>query len=1175
MALTLPASIKVTAEVAGSQNLNTLARQLQQLSASSQISGRSLDRLYTETRKLGGAAGNTISSLQGQARAMRALRDEVEVGSRKFNMLSRDIEAVEGRLRRYQQTASQGGGLSKGNTLLAGFAGGIAGAATAMVAQQASNAVGGIVQSGLDAETAQVRLKALTTQFGEYNQAQASTERIAKTLRISTTEATDGFSKLYAALRPTGVTLKETEDAFVGFTAAARVSGATSTEASAALLQLKQALGSGVLQGDELRSLREQAPLAAQAIAREMGVTIGEIKKLGSEGKITTDIVLRALATLKEENLGKLNQQFDTGAQAIKDFQVAAENLGKTLARVFGPTTLRLLREVTRGIQDITDVIGTMTGNNDAQERLKDKVSARDMAADEAGKRFGISGLWRQGEKESFFQQRQQQILDKLEEQRMIRREQQAAKEAGTRDQQRAKDDAAEERQAARNRAAEEAQKASEKAAKDLREADLRIRQEAEDRLADAVRNRDQQIRDFRLETIKRAADLERQLGDQRAQIEREIEASKLVTARSIEDRGLEQELRNRRGQGLSTNKIEEARAVNDIFRQFEDQVQQTKQTALDRQLALQRQLEEFKISITDGIGKIQEAYARSVSSILQDAGQKLARMMEQGAENAAAVLGGALGPGSATPGSVPAGSVGVQSLVGLARQVGFSGNNAAIMAAIAMAESGGRSTAHNPNRDTGDNSYGLWQINMIDGMGPQRRRAFGIANNEALFDPATNANAARQVYQSQGFGAWSVYRSGAYKAYLPQAMAAARNGSARQLIGSPGASQPAASAPPPAAKPDPGVKRDLDAARAKADQAGAQMREAVKQAAVESQKSAFASSLGSLDARLTSATAELEGQVRSARAKLEDERTYQLLLSQGVTPELARQRVELERMATSERENLETQIEGIDKQIQSGKYTETEIAQLEEQKVLIQQRINQQGQLIAQTELEIEATERLKKAREEAEGRDIGKGFRDGVSSYLESIGTLADGVKGVTSNALKGLEDQMVNFVTTGKANFQELARSILADMARIAIQQMVLRPILQGVGSMFGVSLFSADGNAFTESGVVPFAQGGVVNSPTLFKFANGGAMSTGVMGEAGPEAIMPLKRGRDGKLGVAGAGSGGDNVTVNVAVDAKGSTVEGNGQRGQQLGQVIAQAVQAELVKQKRPGGLLAA
>ena len=85
-----------------------------------------------------------------------------------------------------------------------------------------------------------------------------------------------------------------------------------------------------------------------------------------------------------------------------------------------------------------------------------------------------------------------------------------------------------------------------------------------------------------------------------------------------------------------------------------------------------------------------------------------------------------------------------------------------------------------------------------------------------------------------------------------------------------------------------------------------------------------------------------------------------------------------------------------------------------------------------------------------------------------------------------------------------------------------------------------------------------------------------MRAGLMGEAGPEAILPLRRGPDGRLGVTAAGGGG-SVTVNVAVDAsgrqQGAADEGN--RMTQLGKVIASVVRAEIVQQQRPGGLLAA
>lgn len=106
-------------------------------------------------------------------------------------------------------------------------------------------------------------------------------------------------------------------------------------------------------------------------------------------------------------------------------------------------------------------------------------------------------------------------------------------------------------------------------------------------------------------------------------------------------------------------------------------------------------------------------------------------------------------------------------SLVGLAQRAGFTAQQARVMAAIAMAESGGRPGAFNGNASTGDESYGLWQINMLGDMGPQRRQAFGISSNQQLFDPMTNALAAKRVFDWQGFNAWSVYKSGRYLDYL------------------------------------------------------------------------------------------------------------------------------------------------------------------------------------------------------------------------------------------------------------------------------------------------------------------------------------------------------------------------------------------------------------------------
>lgn len=191
---------------------------------------------------------------------------------------------------------------------------------------------------------------------------------------------------------------------------------------------------------------------------------------------------------------------------------------------------------------------------------------------------------------------------------------------------------------------------------------------------------------------------------------------------------------------------------------------------------------------------------------------------------------------------------------------------------------------------------------------------------------------------------------------------------------------------------------------------------------------------------------------------------------------------------------------------------------------------------------------------------RDKLKTFKDGIKSVQESMADVV--VKGI-----KGMEDALVNFVTTGKLSFKDLTRSIIADMARIAIQQSITKPLTNFIGG-----LFNAKGNVFNQQGLVSaYAKGGVVDKPTFFRY--GGAGKLGVLGEAGSEAILPLSRGSNGKLGVQA--SGGTGTVINVSVDASSTDVSGNANEGNQLGQAIANAVQNELLIQQRPGGLLSA
>jgi Phage-related minor tail protein len=150
--------------------------------------------------------------------------------------------------------------------------------------------------------------------------------------------------------------------------------------------------------------------------------------------------------------------------------------------------------------------------------------------------------------------------------------------------------------------------------------------------------------------------------------------------------------------------------------------------------------------------------------------------------------------------------------------------------------------------------------------------------------------------------------------------------------------------------------------------------------------------------------------------------------------------------------------------------------------------------------------------------------GFRDelgGVSAELERIGELADGVARSVGTAFRGA-------LTEGRS-----FRSVLSDIAR-AFADIALKAAIRPLGNLVGglvENLFAATNPAL--GGVTPFAKGGVIAAPSYFPLGAG----LGLAGEAGPEAIMPLRRGPDGRLGVAGGG-GTVQVTFNVtATDAR--------------------------------------
>jgi len=216
--------------------------------------------------------------------------------------------------------------------------------------------------------------------------------------------------------------------------------------------------------------------------------------------------------------------------------------------------------------------------------------------------------------------------------------------------------------------------------------------------------------------------------------------------------------------------------------------------------------------------------------------------------------------------------------------------------------------------------------------------------------------------------------------------------------------------------------------------------------------------------------------------------------------------------------------------------------------------------------------TEKLKNAKPAQEG------FREGFKKLLEETTNLEKKVGDLALDVTNKLGNAFADFFVEGKRGFADLARSAVKELQKIIVKAMFMKfianPILGALGLNAdgnvidgGEVVPSAKGNVFAKNKIVPYQMGGVVSRPTIFPMKNG----AGLMGEAGPEGILPLKRGRDGKLGVIAQGGAGTNITVNV--DASGTSVEGDEENSKALGELIATAIQSELVEQRRPGGLL--
>jgi phage-related minor tail protein len=159
-----------------------------------------------------------------------------------------------------------------------------------------------------------------------------------------------------------------------------------------------------------------------------------------------------------------------------------------------------------------------------------------------------------------------------------------------------------------------------------------------------------------------------------------------------------------------------------------------------------------------------------------------------------------------------------------------------------------------------------------------------------------------------------------------------------------------------------------------------------------------------------------------------------------------------------------------------------------------------------------------------------------DETSQTFETLSRRTSGLTSGANSFARAMTSAFSASVSGGK-QFDDVLKSLTLRLSNLAVR-MAFKPLEQslagGLTSLLSGLTGSGAGSALSltaASGAVkPFASGGVIGTPSYFPLMQGGV---GLAGEAGPEAIMPLARGPDGRLGVAARGGGGNSVTVQIA------------------------------------------
>jgi tape measure domain-containing protein len=276
---------------------------------------RSLEKLGADGKR----ALEQIDSASAKAQpAMRGLASASDAAVRSFGALGNSL-----------------GSTSSAFVSVTGRAGGAA-AAIAAVAVGAAAAGSAIARAGDQATESLARLQAATGSFGAAEKVYQNLYALSQQTGVAISESANAFARFAIAAREIGATNDQVLALVRTVQQAGIIAGASTAETSATVMQLGQALASGRLQGDELRSVLENMPTLAEALAHELGASVGELRKMGEAGKLTADVVMPALIRAGQSLNAEFEKMPPTMGRAFSILGEAMSRFAGDLDRALG-----------------------------------------------------------------------------------------------------------------------------------------------------------------------------------------------------------------------------------------------------------------------------------------------------------------------------------------------------------------------------------------------------------------------------------------------------------------------------------------------------------------------------------------------------------------------------------------------------------------------------------------------------------------------------------------------------------------------------------------------------------------------------------------------------------------------------------------------------------------------